>query len=413
MAICYTFSREYNRLMFKRISKSQSGFAHLFIFIIIVVAAIGAAGYMVYKKSSVGTSGIDSFSSVEKSTNCSDADRVQMTHLPMNMDDVASFTPYGIVAGGHVTPVDHLYFYPKDGPRDKYPVYAMADGEITSISVRGVNVDSGESRPPEYRYEIKHSCQTSTYFDLVTKIDQSILDVAPKADEGFSGSIKVKGGQIVGWIGGQSLDTAVYNSTLVLPGFISPELYKAEPWKVHTDDFLSYFDEPLKSQINALNRRTAEPRSGKIDYDQPGKLIGNWFLEGTNGYAGPEGHEGVGSNGKGYWDGHLAIFYDAIFSDTVILSFGSYNDNGPMPFAVKNNAPDPADISKDSGVTKYELINMPNNFYPAEEQNQNTSVLGVALFQVLAGEKLKVETFPGKTASQVSGFTSAAKTYER
>ena len=397
----------------KSASKSESGFAHLFLFLIIVVAVIGAAGYFVIKKPKI-SSEKSAFSSVEKATNCSNADRVQMTHLPMNIDDVASFTPYGLIAGAHVTPIDHLYFYPKEGPRDKYPVFAMADGEITNIGVRGVNVGTGESRPPEYRYEIKHSCQTSTYFDLVTKLDQSILDIAPDAaTKGYSGSIKVTSGQEIGRIGAQSLDTAVYNSTLVLPGFISPEMYKAEPWKVHTDDFLSYFDEPLKSQINTLNPRTTEPRSGKIDYDQPGKLIGNWFLEGTNGYAGPtEKQNNPGSNNKGYWDGHLAIFYDAVNTDTIILSFGSYNDDGPFPFAVKGNAPAPADIGVDSGIVKYELITAPNPFNPTQGY-QDTSVMGVALFQVLEGEKLKVETFPGKTTAQVTGFTNAVQIYER
>ena len=40
------------------------------------------------------------------------------------------------------------------------------------------------------------------------------------------------------------------------------------------------------------------------------------------------------------------------------------------------------------------------------------SVLGVVLFQVLDGEKLKVEIFPDKTAAQVTGFISPV-VYER
>lgn len=409
----HTYQVAYNMLMLKTNTKQQAGFAHFFLFFIILIVVVGAAGLYVFKKSDSGSGGGGSFKSVEKNTDCSEADRVQMTHLPMNIDDVASFTPYGLIAGAHVTPIDHLYFYPKEGPRDKYPVFAMADGEITNISVRSTHTDNGEAKLPEYRYEIKHSCQTSTYFDLVTKLDQSILDVAPDAaTEGYRGSIKVKGGQEVGRIGAQSLDTAVYNSMLVLPGFISPDMYTAEPWKVHTDDFLSYFDETLRDQMNALNPRTAEPRSGKIDYDQPGKLIGNWFLEGTNGYGGLSGEGPGDGSGAGYWSGHLAIFYDAIDPDIIILSFGEYNNEGPKPFAVKGNSPDPSNVSKDFGIVKYELINMLNSFSPTQGY-QDTTVKGVVLFQVLAGEKLKVEVFPGKTASQVTNFTSAFKTYER
>lgn len=403
----------YNALMINN-QKPHSGFIHIFLILVIVAAFIGGAGFFVFKyQDSINGSG--SFSSVKKSDDCDDSDRVTLTHLPMNIKDVASVTPYGLIAGAHVTPIDHLYFYPKDGPRDKYPVYVMADGEITSIGVRGVNVSTGESRPPEYRLEIKHSCHTSTYFDLITKLDQSVIDVAPKAaTSGFNGSIKVKSGQIIGWIGGQSLDTAVYNSTLVLNGFIHPKMYESEPWKVHTDDFFSYFEEPLRGQMLDLNPRTTEPRSGKIDYDQPGKLIGNWFVKGTNGYAGPKDMQNsAGSNNKGYWSTHLAVFYDAILTDTIILSFGEYDNQGPMPFAVKNNSPRPEDIGVSSGVVKYELITAPNPLAPTQPSYQDTSVRGVALFEVLDGEKLKVEVFPDKTASQVSGFTNDFITYER
>ena len=40
-------------------------------------------------------------------------------------------------------------------------------------------------------------------------------------------------------------------------------------------------------------------------------------------------------------------------------------------------------------------------------------MVGVVLLEVQSGEKLKVETFVGKTANQVDGFTSAAIMYER
>ena len=40
-------------------------------------------------------------------------------------------------------------------------------------------------------------------------------------------------------------------------------------------------------------------------------------------------------------------------------------------------------------------------------------MLGVVLVQVLEDQKIKFETFPGKIASEVTGFTNAAKIYER
>ena len=54
---------------------------------------------------------------------------------------------------------------------------------------------------------------------------------------------------------------------------------------------------------------------------------------------------------------------------------------------------------------------------PGQPQQQagsgGSQVKGTILVQVLGGEKLKAETFLGKTAAQVSGFTSAAVAFER
>ena len=399
----------YNLIMLKK-SISEQGFAHvgLFLAMLLVVTAVVGVGLWIKSKNE------DGLRTGEKQTQewtkgCTSNDRVQMKNLPMKIGDVASFSPYGLVAGAHVTPIDHLYFYPKPGPRDTYPVYAMADGFITEITVRGIQVDTGNPRPLEYRYMLQHSCQTISYFDLITKIDDSIIAEYPDAaTEGMSGRFPVKSGQIVGWIGEQSLDTAIYNMDLVLPGFINPAMYDAEPWKIHTDDFFSYFNETHQAEIQKLNRRKVPPYSGKIDYDQPGKLIGNWFKEGTNGYAGANGYGAGDGTGRGYWSGHLAIFYHAIQPSVIVVSVGEFKDGKPQYFAVAGNAPDPSTVTKEDGVTKYELIQAPNS----DEIIRNTKPLGVALFQVLDGEKLKVEFFPDKSTSQVSGFVTPL-IYER
>ena len=41
------------------------------------------------------------------------------------------------------------------------------------------------------------------------------------------------------------------------------------------------------------------------------------------------------------------------------------------------------------------------------------NVVGIMLIQVLDSSKIKIELFPGKTASQVNGFTGNEKIYER
>ncbi len=390
----------------------QRGFAHL-ILILIAVVAIGAIGYFVIKSRGKVGGGKDGV--VSWKAGCKSEERITLTHSPMDLADVQTVTPVGLTAGAHVTPIDHLYFYPKAKERDASPVYAMADGYIKEISARTESTSSGASQKAEYRIVMQHSCQTISYFDLVTSLDPAIQ----KAWGNKSGDINIPitAGQVVGRIGGQSLDTAVYNMNLTLPGFIHPDLYEAEPWKVHTDEFFEYFSGSLKADLLARNVRKVAPYSGKIDYDVPGKLIGNWFLQGSGGYGGPKG-EGTGQNNHGYWDGHLAIFYYAIDGKTVSISVGKFGADGqPTAFAVKGNAPDPATITVASGVVKYELIQQPQGISPdggeAPQQQGPVQTQGVALFQVLDGEKLKVEFFAGKTGGQVTGFTSAAQTYYR
>ncbi len=400
-----------------RATKNQKGFAHLWLILVIlvVIAGVGFAAMRVINKHNQGKNGGTNGSFT---AGCSGNNKVSMTHMPMNIDDISTIAPIGLTAGAHVTPIDHLYFYPKEGPRDKYPVYAMADGTITEIQVREVNVSNGEKRPPEYRIVMQHSCRTSSYFDLVTKLDQSILDKAPDlaTTKHFSGRITIKAGQEIGRIGAQSLDTAIYDANLTLPGFIHTDMYKAEPWKIHTDDFFSYFSGSILSQMLAKDARKVKPYGGKIDYDQAGKLIGNWFKQGTNGYAGPSGGTGVGdSSGRGYWSGHLAIFYDAIDPSRIVVSIGDFGNGQPMAFHVIGNKPDPATIDQNSGVIKYELYTAPPGINPTGgtmSEPTNPQIAGTILLQVMAGEKLKVEIFPGKTGSQVTGFTSAT-TYER
>ena len=387
----------------KRTSHPQQGFAHIVV-VLIMLVAIGGLAFVAIRRVKSNNGGA--------LAGCSGNQKVSMTHEPMDMSDVKSVAPMGLTAGAHVTPIDHLYFYPKSDQRDAAPVYAMADGFITSIEVRGVNVSSGEKRPPEYRLEMQHSCRTTSYFDLITKLDDSILAKAPDAaTKGYSGKIAIKSGQVIGHIGAQSLDTAIYDNTKTLPGFIHPEMYKAEPWKVHTDDFFSYFPASQQAEMLAKNNRKVEPRSGKIDYDQPGKLIGNWFKEGTNGYAGPKNTQVGDGSGRGYWSGHLAIFYDAYDPTKITISIGEFKNGQPQAFAVKGNTPDPAKVDATSGVIKYELVTTSSGVGQNSYQMDNR-VMGVVLVQVLPGEKIKFQVFPDATTAQVSGFTNPV-TYER
>lgn len=360
---------------------------------------------------------------------CEGEGPVAFTHPPMKPEDVAIVIPYGLLAGGHVTPIDHMYFSPKEfhSPPDTYPVYAIADGTIATIGFRPAH--SGEAanknavKKGDYRLDLYYNCTFYSYYDLITSLSPELAALVPTDTSEFwhkTVHIPVKAGQEIGRIGGQTLDWAVYNAEVTLPGFIVPEHYTdLEPWKIHTDyRSLDYFVEPYKTQFYDLLVRKVEPRIGKIDYDRDGKLIGNWFLEGTSGYS------GIGEPGNGYWKGHLSIVPNHIDPTLWHVSIGDWKGVATQ-FAIEPSQ-DPAAIGPENGLIKYELrqselyngdTNQPwlSNEGPiANPKGRVTGeVKGTILLQLIEPRKLKVETFPDKPASTVSTFSSAAKMYER
>ncbi len=402
---------------------NQKGF-HIIelLIILVVIGIIGTVGFKVAKKNKgqqVGNGQKNVSQSHDAGgdlqyikKDCKGTGPIQLTHKPMDMKDVSTVLPIGTLAGAHVTPIDHLYFYPNDMTnRDAAPVYAMADGYIVTYEVRTQKVDNGAAQKAEYQLVFQHNCSIFSYFDLLTSLEPGLAkQINDKGGKDLH--IAVKSGQLIGRVGAQSLDTAVYNFDMTLKGFVNPDSYKTELYKLHTDDFFKYFKDPMKSDMLAKNPRTFEPRGGKIDYDIDGKLIGNWFQTGTNGYAGA-GQRVADSNGQGYWSSHLAIVPDAIHQGVTDISFGDYQGRATQ-FNAKAGTPDPATIGKDSGLTKYEFVAFAQSSSPTGGTSMNsTSVLGTVLFQLTDTRKLKMEAFPGKTAAQVTDFTNAAKTYER
>ena len=71
-------------------------------------------------------------------------------------------------------------------------------------------------------------------------------------------------------------------------------------------------------------------------------------------------------------------------------------------FYVQAGAPDPADVSPSSGKISYQLFSMPQAQQPA----------GVMIVQMMAEDRIQVETFPAGTPTTVA-FTSAAVSYIR
>ena len=352
---------------------------------------------------------------------CRGTDKPKLGTSPMRPEDFRFIIPYGAMIGGHVTPIDHQYFSPAefDSPRDAYDVVAMANATIVGITSRT------NSRGTEYRLVFSMSCTLFYYYDLLTSLAPDIQ----KAYDAQRINIPVEEGQLIGRIGGQTLDFAVWDMDVRL-GFIVPEHYAGESWKIHTADPLDYYTDEFRAFILSRYVRTAEPVSGKIDYDIDGRAAGNWFEEGTDGYGGG----GVGSE---YYRGHLSLSYDAFDPSSIVFSVGSYPglderaspSNWPMmflmQFGVKGNSPDPKDISVDTGLVRYELVqkdwaDAAGNYWGRMTlitgvlaKNHEDRLWGTALVQMLADRRLKAEVFPGKAAQQVTGFSEQAVVYER
>ena len=348
--------------------------------------------------------------------NCQGSGPVVFTYPPMDLDDIETILPLGMMIGGHVTPIDHGYFTAKsweverNDPAKFVNVYAPADGFITASSMPSEFMSSEFG---DYYITLHYTCTFYSIFIHVNVLSEKLQAIADTKQ-----AAQVKAGEVIGQAPG--FDFAVQNDEVVLPGFIVPEHYEVEPAKIHTVSMFDHFQEPLRSQLLEKNVRQKEPRSGKIDYDIDGYLVGNWFEEGTNGYRGKEEYH----SSIGYWATHLSFAYDGLDPDLVIVSIGDF-DSQARQFAVKGNAPDPKDVSVSSGLVTYELVGWQYLTSEGKEWDRisfakvvgskryEDSIKGVVLVQMLDDRKIKFEAFPGKKASEVSGFSSNAKIYER
>lgn len=365
---------------------------------------------------------------------CSGTGPGQLTHSAMDAKDFSMIIPYGLMVGGHVTPIDHQYYSPisYQSPRDAYPVYAMGDARLVSIEHRTeIPQDNSAVRnriTDEYRLIFTQSCTFFYYYDLLTSLTPELTKLVGDK-RNASVDVPVKAGDKIGAIGGQTLDFAVWNTEKQLPGFIVPEHYRAEAWKIYTADPLDYQTAELKKMMLDKYPRVNEPLSGKIDWDIDGTLQGTWFAQGTN-YL-----EGDRSNPKGPWVGHLSFAPNLYDPNRWIVSMGDYpvaqeanTQVSATQFYAKATSPSPTKITPESGLTKIELVHedyIKPDGQPWHLQNgefvkgpkvgtaRESEILAVALVQLTDQRTLKFQIFPNKTAADVNGFDSDAKIYTR
>ncbi len=108
----------------------------------------------------------------------------------------------------------------------------------------------------------------------------------------------------------------------------------------------------------------------------------------------------VYSKHAGGYYGHVSALSD----DDVIHT----GDQAPYIWFVKGNQPEPESITTESGLVKYEVARFWIFIF-----NEDADPEGTLLIRMLEPEMIRYEYFEGKTAAEVSDFTSNSRIYVR
>ena len=370
---------------------------------------------------------------------------IKFTSPVLPLDQLAPSIPYGLMVGGHVTPIDHAYLGSKPLSKspsqltaaDYIPVTAPADGVITELSNLGA--------PNSYRVVINHGCNLYSVYMVMNKVTGVLASLASQASSSgyLKTNVKIKAGEEFGRQGETMLDFNVFDGTSWLSGFQNPQAYLTlDTWKPYTADYLPFFSSEIRSAMEAQLQKTSSPRVGKIDHDIAGTASGNWFLAGTNGYAGRLNSDyenaattiGSGSvPGKNdYSWSHLAIAPHQVDTKAWVFSSGWWKDpNGDADQAALVVAPGqvaPDKLTASSGMVVYKLAqlsytppsgvaaNPPGSMapWPVGYTVITGSEKGVVALQVNTDGTLSVELNTSITSiSGFTAFTAAKRTYNR
>lgn len=307
--------------------------------------------------------------------------RFEFTHLIMNLEDFDRIIPLGqINPPGHTFPTDHIYFVLKGLQK---PVYAPVGGKILNIEESGMYGDGA------IRIGVTNSM---TYYLGHIFVDSNLKvgDVILGGDE-----IAVSGNT-------SCVDFGLINKNID-NGFLSQKL---PPTTIYGDKPLSYYVEPLRSQLYELVKAPQPVEEFDYIYDQNvtdgefaidklGTLCGNWFQEGK-----------FRADGWYDWDITLAFGYDVYYPNQIIIGIGtSYN-----AFAIKNedNHIRPENVSVANGAVAYYLYNASNT----SKGIPYSSRTGLMMVQMLSDTRIKIEIFDDITSDKRE-FTNAALYYQR
>ena len=324
-------------------------------------------------------------------------------HLPVDLAGVTYFVAMG---EANVLPKDHGGFPLKTFALPaNVPVFAVRAGVII-LSGRGTRTVNNPSSPhhgksyDDYQLRLKISENVIVNYGHVSALNFEVLPELENlvADEmGHNVEVVVESGDILGWIGPHpAIDFSVTARSITLD-FLNPSRYPGD--HIYAADIYSYLKTPLLEKLVAVAPQDAIPLGGKIDYDIEGRIIGNWFQQGTTSFT--------------QWSRQFAIVYDHLKSDRIFISDGSpmrdvpgsQGPGRPDIWWVKGNSPRPENIGVADGLVKYTLI------FPGPQPEEAKPIQGVMLVQMINEGSIRVEIFKGMT--NAPAFTAAAKIYER
>lgn len=356
---------------------------------------------------------------------------------PIAIGDIAVVAPMGELAEGHIVPGEHIGInYDPDPATDGVRVFAPADGYIATVE-RHQYVPEGAftAKLRNYHVYIVHSCTFFTGFVHVTNFSPELLaanaelraldtGTVDERSKNIWPNIPVKAGQVIGTANAFGLlGMVTVDLATRIDGYVNPANYTDEGWRLNAAAPHGYFSEPIRSQFLSKTGRTAEPRGGTFDLDVDGRLVGSWFEPSSGGIKG----SGAGLKRCGNFpcpaqDGQIAFVYDFMDPAQLRVSIGhNWGLAKGTPYGVKDNRPDFRNIGQTAGPVKYELVpllnmNAAHNFsgeHAIFTKSDDATVLGTLLVEVTALRRIKVEVFPGRSASQVAGFTANVRMYER
>lgn len=337
--------------------------------------------------------------------------RITLTHLPVDPAQVVAFMGLGNL---NVLPEDHGgFFTPREGwyGAPTIPVRAPADGSVTHIRRDWLPFFAPHGE--DLALTIRVSTTMVVSFGHLSDFSPAIWAVAAAFQPGSAHDvdIPVRAGDIIGYIGTQgALDWYIGDSELNLT-FVNPSRYP-QPWLI-SGCYHDYYAEPQRGQLRALTIRTVEPVCGRIDYDVPGRIAGNWFLEGE---VPPTAFEDYST--------HLAIVYDEIFGDRMAISdgiairpgsphAGDENYNAARVFWVQGNGPLPETVDVASGLVKYEILDRPPLPTTVGGVVGEPRFAGTFLVQLLDANRMRVERVMDRHPHEVAGFGPTARVYIR